>query len=181
MFNNSPSYFSRTRKQEQNVKLFPIKSRSLQCMLGRILNYKLSLTSFDKYKFHIALAFCFLFLLSGCKSAELRSLEDSASLIQLTTGREVNRSLQDKGEVFGKPVYAEVDIDYEPIDNHTKREVYEEIVEILNKNQWERDEVNIVPDFFSASLKQDDFKLLISVLIRSSENLVRVEIVNRNR
>jgi hypothetical protein len=90
------------------------------------------------YKICIALAFGVLLLLSGCNSAKLQALENSVSIIKLTTGREISRSLTDDGTGFlGKPTYAKVLIVYEPIDNHTKLEVLEEIGAVLKINNWE--------------------------------------------
>ena len=127
-----------------------------------------------------ALAFGVLLFLSGCKSAELKALENSASIIQLTTGREISRSLKDKAVVLAKQQYAEVTIKYEPINNYTRRDVYDEIVGILEKNNWKRDAVNVVPDFYSGSLTQGYSKLLVSVGINPDKNQVIVEFVNRS-
>jgi hypothetical protein len=130
---------------------------------------------------YIALAFGILFFLSGCKSAELITLESAASIIQLQTGREVSRSLEDKDVVLGKPVYAKIQIEYEPINPYTKEDVYEEIVAILEENHWERDKDNIVPDAVSGSLQQGDFKILTTVLIQPDKNLVTLYMeVHRN-
>jgi len=88
--------------------------------------------------------------------------------------------VQDKGEALGKPVYAELRIEYEPAGSFTKKEVYEEIVNTLNENNWKRDEWNIVPDYYSGSIEEDKYTLLVSVLIRSDEDRVSVTFVNRN-
>lgn len=130
------------------------------------------------------LAFAILSLLSGCritKSAQLRELENLVSVIQLTTGREVSRSLQDKDVALGKPVLAEIYIEYEPINNYTKKEVYDEIVAILKKNNWKGDEWNIVPDYFSASLKEENVTILAKVRLHSDENLVSIRMTNLDR
>ncbi len=90
------------------------------------------------YKSCIALAFGVLFFLSGCNSAKLQALENSVSTVELTTGREVRRSLTDehRGFITGGIYDPEVLIVYEPIDNHTKQEVFEEIGAVLKKNNW---------------------------------------------
>jgi len=85
----------------------------------------------------LASVFGVLLFLSGCgiiKSAELQALEDAASVLQLTTGREVSRSLRDKGTALGKPVYAEIIIEYEPVNSHTRKEVFDEIITMAH---WE--------------------------------------------
>jgi hypothetical protein len=136
------------------------------------------------HRIHIVLIFGVLLFLGGCrlvKSAELRALEDVASVLQLTTGREVKRWTQDKGTALGKPVYAEIYIEYEPIYNYSKKEVYDEIIAILERNNWERDEWNIDPDYFNASLKKNNITLIAGVLIRSEKNLVTVRMTNRDR
>jgi len=89
-------------------------------------------------------------------------------------GREVSRSLEDKDTVLGKPVYAKIRIQYEPINQYTKEDVFDEIVAILKKNSWEMNAENIVPDAFSASLQQGSLKILTTVLIDPDENLVTV-------
>ena len=63
----------------------------------------------NKNKFYIfALALGILFFLSGCKSAQLKTLENEVSIIQLITGREVSRSVRDKHAGFTGPIYAEI-------------------------------------------------------------------------
>ena len=136
------------------------------------------------YKAYFALALGVLLFLSACTSSELKELEEAASIIQLQTGREVNRSVRDKDVVLGKPVHAEMRIDYEPINNYTMKEVYDEIVAILEKNNWEGEECNGCNyDAFSASLQQDHryIPLSATVLVDSDKNLVRIYLKNRNR
>ena len=113
-----------------------------------------------------------LFLLSGCKSAELKAMENSASVIQLTTGREVSRSLIEKDWGFTGPIYPQVIIVYEPINRYAKKEVLDEIVTILEKNNWERYEWSTTPDSFGGSLRQDRFEISIGVSIDSNKNHV---------
>jgi hypothetical protein len=128
--------------------------------------------------FIVLLVFGILFFLSGCsliKSSQLRAIEDAASVLQLTTGREVERWTQDKGTALGKPIYAQVLIVYEPINNHTKKEVFDEIVAILEKNNWESEPVT-VPDYFRATLQQGQFKISTRVSIGLDKNLVTIVI-----
>lgn len=126
------------------------------------------------YISYIILALGILFFFSGCKSAELKTLESTVSTLQPQMGREVSRSLEDKDTVLGKPVYAKIRIQYEPINQYTKEDVFDEIVAILKKNSWEMNAENIVPDAFSASLQQGSLKILTTVLIDPDENLVTV-------
>ena len=104
------------------------------------------------YKSYIVLALGVLLFLSGCKSAGLKALENLVSNMQLTTGREVERYLQDNGRGFitGEIYYPEVCIVYEPINNYTKKDVYYEIVTILKKNNWQY-KVSTTPDYFRAT------------------------------
>ncbi len=131
----------------------------------------------NKKKRHIFLLACgVLLFLSGCriiKSAKLQALENAGSVLQLKTGQEVRRSLQDEGTALGKPVYAKIIIEYEPINNHTRKEVYDEIVAILERNNWESESVT-VPDYFKATLQQGQFEMLGSVTIDPSRNLIIV-------
>ena len=132
----------------------------------------------NKNKLYIlALAFGVLLFLSGCKSAELKAMEDSASVIQLTTGHEVARSLREKDWGFTGPIYPQVIIVYEPINNYTKKEVYDEIVTILEKNNWERYEWSTTPDSFSGSLRQDQFEISIGVTISLNKNHVVIALI----
>jgi hypothetical protein len=121
-----------------------------------------------------ALSVGVLLFFSGCKSADLKALDSAVAIIQLQKGGEVSRSYRDKDVVLGKPIYAKARIAYEPINNYNKKEVFDEIVAILGKNNWERDEWNIVPNAFKASLQQGDFKILTTVLLHLDKNLVTV-------
>jgi hypothetical protein len=127
-------------------------------------------------KIHIlAFAFGVLFVLSGCgiiKSAELQAIENSASVLQLTTGREVRRSLRDKDWGFSGPIYPKITIVYESINSHTEKEVYDEIVAILKKNNWEGDEPVTGRDYFAATFQQDGFDISTGVSIDENKNLV---------
>ncbi len=122
----------------------------------------------------VALVISVLLFLSGCKSAELKTMENSASVIQLTTGREVRRSLIDKQRGFTGPIYPEITIVYEPINNHTKKEVYDEIVAILKKNSWVGSEPLINNDFFKATLQQGSFEITADVASGLNENHVTI-------
>jgi hypothetical protein len=111
------------------------------------------------------------------KSAQLQELESLTSIIQLNTGREVSQWYQDTEAGFTGPIYAKARIEYEPIDNYTKEEVYNEIVSILIENGWEGEECNGCSSAsFGASLQQDDYPIPINatVLIRSDERLVSI-------
>ena len=111
------------------------------------------------------------------KSAQLQELESLASIIQLNTGRELSRSYQDTEAGFTGPIYAELRINYEPIDNYTKEEVYNEIVFILIENGWEGEECDGCSSAsFSASLQRDDYPIPINaiVLVPSDEFIVSI-------
>jgi len=88
------------------------------------------------YKNYIVLAIGILFFLSGCeiKSAQVERMEKLASIMQLATGREVGRRLQNAEPGLTGPTIAQILIEYEPINNYTKKDVYNEIVAILKKN-----------------------------------------------
>ncbi|VAW35517.1 hypothetical protein MNBD_CHLOROFLEXI01-2376 [hydrothermal vent metagenome] len=133
------------------------------------------------YKSYIALAIGVLIFLGGCeiKSPELTAmLESSASTTQLTTGREVSRRYQDSAKpLLGKPDRPEVRIEYEPINNYTKEDVYDEIVASLDENNWATEEVYIIRSgYYRASLPQDGFSILATVNIQSDRNIVSVRL-----
>lgn len=137
-----------------------------------------NIITFTLSKSYIALAFGILLFLSGCgmtKSADLREVENSASIIQLKTGREIERYASDKisGPLVVSPTYPKVLIQYEPLNNYTKKEVFDEIVAILTQNNW-KVERSAVSDYFEASLLQGQCRMLTSVLIET--NIVTVVI-----
>jgi hypothetical protein len=118
-----------------------------------------------------------LLFLSGCKSAELQAIEDAASVLQLTKGNEVRRSLQDGGTAMGKPVYPEILIIYEPINNYTLEDVYAEIVATLEKNDWEGSEPVTGRDYFEATLQKGQFKISTGVSINPRTNHIVVDMI----
>jgi len=126
----------------------------------------------------VTVIFLMLFL-SGCKSAELQAIENSASVLQITTGREVNKWTHDKGVTLGKPVDAKILIVYEPINNHTRKEVYEEIVAILEKNNWMGSEPNTGRDYFVATLQQGSFEISTEVVIGEIKNIATIRMTIR--
>ena len=128
--------------------------------------------------FAIVISLLTLLFLSGC-SADLQRIKKSASTLQLKTGREIKRSTHD--ESWGPFVIsiqrAEVFIKYEPLNGYTTKEVFDEIVAILKKNNWEEDESYIVPDAFWASLQQQgQYDLYTSVVIESNKKIVSISI-----
>lgn len=127
----------------------------------------------SRKKLYVFLLVCSaLLFLSGCKSAELKALEDSASVIQLTTGQEVRRWARDKDWGFSGPIYPKVTIVYEPLNNYTKEEVYDEIITVLKKNNWEGSEPVTGRDYFDATLQQGGFEISTGVSVDENKNLV---------
>ncbi|MBN2094029.1 MAG: hypothetical protein JW740_01530 [Candidatus Zambryskibacteria bacterium] len=160
-------------------------------LICRYLNHKIIIYNPNAMKKSLILAPVFgvlllgvLLFLNGCrifKSVELRELEDLVSVIQLTTGKEISRSVRDKGTELGRsPIYAEIYLKYRPINDYTKNEVYQEIIEILERRGWKADDWNIVPDFFSASLKSKDnvHTITAGVRLHSDANLVSVRVTH---
>lgn len=130
----------------------------------------------------IALVVGVMLLLGGCKakSAELQTLENAAAIIQPRTGQEADRLLHDKRSgILAKPSYAEIYLEYEPVKDHTKREVFEEIRVSLLQNQWMGGNETIIPDYFTATTKQENSTLIVTVLIVSDKNLVVVKFINQ--
>ena len=148
-----------------------------------MLNYEL-LRRFQKnnHNFAIfALTFALLLCLSGCgiKSSRLRAVEDSAAIIQPTTGHEVYRHTEDRGKTFVRTINANIFIKYEPANDYTTEDVYKEIVAILEENNWKRYESNKdQTNNFRASSRQGSYPLSIRVSISSNQNLVTVRIEN---
>ena len=131
-------------------------------------------------KNHIAVLFSFLILLGGCKtqSEELKAmLASRISTFQPSTGNEVRRSYQDKGVTLGKPIPAEVIIEYKPIGNYTVGDVYDEIVKTLLHQHWQKEELSTYqPGFFIASLSQEGFIIKASVNIQPDRGIVSIRL-----
>jgi hypothetical protein len=130
-----------------------------------------------RFIFGLLTVILLMFLLSKCKSNELRAIEYAASTLQITTGQEVDRWTHDKGTALGKPVYPEIFITYEPINNYTKEEVYEEIVTILKKNNWVGRQPITGSDYFRATLQQGSFEISTKVVVGRIKNIVTISIV----
>jgi hypothetical protein len=104
-------------------------------------------------------------------------LESSAATVQLITGQEINRYTQDREikPLLGKPKQPEVRIDYEPTSNYTKEDVYNEIVGILEKNNWEKEELSVSQfGYFKASLSKENFTIVVEVVIHPEMNIVSI-------
>jgi hypothetical protein len=84
-------------------------------------------------------------------------LANPVANMQLITARETYRFQEDKDKVLGKPVYAKVRVEYEPIDNYTKGDVYDEIVEIVEKSGWERDSYSADRDDYYSGLQYYEY------------------------
>jgi hypothetical protein len=115
-----------------------------------------------------------IYLKVTAKSAELTAMiENPVTTTPLVTAREVRRWEHDKGQSLGKPLYAEVTVEYEPVNNYTKVDVFNEIIGVLNKNNWQKKELIIAqPDYYKAILPQEDFIIEASVLIHDDRNSV---------
>jgi formylglycine-generating enzyme required for sulfatase activity len=126
------------------------------------------------------LAFGVLLCLSGCifKSPKLQTLENTIATIQPTKGHEIDRYTRDEGTSLGKPVYAEVLIVYEPNEHYTKKDVLDEIVAILEKNNWKREDTHS-PGAFIGTLRQDQFIITVTAAIFSKENRVSLSMSGR--
>jgi len=110
------------------------------------------------------------------QSKELKAmLNTSATTMSLTTGIEVRRSVQDNGTTLGKPVYADVIIEYKPTSNYTEKDVYDEILETLLNEHWQKEDLNSdQPGFFIASLPQDGFIIEASVSTQPDRGIVSI-------
>ncbi|MBP9836401.1 MAG: hypothetical protein KBC78_01050 [Candidatus Pacebacteria bacterium] len=125
----------------------------------------------------------FSLFVAGCniKSKELKTiLASSAVSMELSTAHEIKQIIQDKEVSLGKPIYAEVRIQYEPIGQHTKEDVFREIVAILEKDQWQRSEMGIDDRYYVATLNKDSFPLLTEVFNNKENTFVSLHIINRS-
>lgn len=126
------------------------------------------------------LVLLFLFSVGGCKaeSAELRAMSDaSVATEHLITGTEISRRAQDQETkpLLGKPKQPELRIEYEPINNYTKEDVFDEVVGILKKDGWVSNTER--SGYFTASLAQEYFTIMAEVLVHSKYNIVSVTFV----
>ena len=125
--------------------------------------------------------FVLLFSVRGCKSAELKTLEEEISVLQLKTAEEIDRDAQDKSRGIMGYLDAEIYVEYRPLENYSQRDVYKEIILRLKNNHWVEDECDWCDDkYFRASLSQMPYPipLSIEVLEHPEENLVSVYIIN---
>ena len=100
--------------------------------------------------------------------------------MELSTAHEIKQIIQDNEVSLGKPIYAEVRIQYEPIGQHTKEDVFREIVAILEKDQWQRSEMGIDDRYYVATLNKDSFPLLTEVFNNKENTFVSLHIINRS-
>jgi hypothetical protein len=157
---------------------FRMISRKLKLLFRGVVNAVRQ--KLDVQRGPVALVICITLLLGGCamQSKELKAmLESSVPTTQLTMGREVNRSYQDRGVTLGKPIPAEVRIKYEPKGNYTESDVFDEIIGILEQDSWEREELSVdEPGFYRASLLQDGFLIRATVHIQKDGTIVSVRL-----
>lgn len=115
------------------------------------------------------------------KSDQLQELENLSSVVQLKTGHEINRWLKDKEYGFTGPVYAEIRVEYEPINDYTKEDVYYEIVDILKNNGWQGDSCKgcVLPSYM-ISLEQKSYPIPITgtVMVHSDENIISISMMH---
>ena len=107
---------------------------------------------------------------SSFKSCHLQALDNFASAVELTTGREIRRDREDysQGFITGGTYPPEVTIYYKPIDNHTKQEVFEEIRVVLKKYKWK--EYDYAPSHYY--LRYDENNIEFRIYIDPDENYV---------
>ena len=127
------------------------------------------------------LIFILLFSVSGCKaeSTELSAISGtSVATAQLTKGRELSRQSQDREThpLIGKPKQPEMRIEYEPINDYVKEDVFNEIVDILKNDGWTSNTERV--GYFTASLPQGNFTIIAEVLVHSQDNIVSVTLVS---
>lgn len=142
---------------------------------------------FPKTRFYIfAFALGILFMLSGCKSAQLKELEALASSIQPPMGQEVSRISRDTSPAitgFG-PTPAKIYIEYGPINNHTKEELYDEIVTILEENGGEGrvcDACSSVSFFADLPRGDSPGSIKTIIIIHPDKNLVSISMQHPTR
>lgn len=132
--------------------------------------------TFNKYLIVALCGILILFLGNKylVKSNELRAILATPIVTSpLTTGYEVERFVSDKGVTLGMPVYPEVLIVYEPKDDYTQRDVFDEVIGILEKDKWEKKELNAPnPEYYKASLPQNGFSIGAEVSTSSDRNTV---------
>jgi len=110
------------------------------------------------------------------QSNELKAMLDtSVSSMSLTTGTEVRRSIEDNNTTLGKPIAARVIIEYKPKDNYSEKDVFDEIVQNLLDEHWQKEDLNTnQPGFFIASLSQDAFIIEAAVSSQPDRGIVSI-------
>ena len=111
------------------------------------------------------------------KSAELRAMEAFVPTIKLVKGQETKRYFQDDDlkPFIGKPKFAEYEIEYEPKTNYTKEDVYQELINTLSSNNWQKEELASPQyGYYRTILPKKGFTLLAKVYIHPELNIVRI-------
>ncbi len=111
----------------------------------------------SQYFILLLLEFLVILVFSGVQKTKSEGLKamlaNPVANMQLTTAREVRRYQMDKDKTLGKPGYAEILVIYEPIDNNTQGDVYDEIVGNIENSGWERDSYSAErDDYYSGAL-----------------------------
>ncbi len=147
----------------------------------KISKLKLSSTTILILAFFGVLIF---FSMQKPESAGMKAmLANPVANMQLTTAREIKRFQRDKDTVLGKPIYAEILVEYEPVGNNTQGDVYDEIVGIIKKSGWEKEDVTsgLEGKYYKAETRYGSFgkHLRIRVATDSQSSSVSLKIVAR--
>jgi len=91
-------------------------------------------------------------------------LESPAADLQLLTAQEVERLHEDTSISLGTRYRAETRIKYKPVDGHTKEDVFNEIVDLLENSGWNKESSqDIFGGYYRASLPYNTYQKSVYV------------------
>jgi hypothetical protein len=114
-------------------------------------------------------------------SKELEAiLKSTVANAQLTTGREVERSYNDKknGTFYRKPVRAELRQDVEPTGSNTKEDVFKEVVGLTQSSGWKRVDSGSQSGHYSALLSGGSFSLMVEIFNHSDSSSIGIRVTH---
>ncbi|MEM9775065.1 MAG: hypothetical protein AAF902_10825 [Chloroflexota bacterium] len=113
------------------------------------------------------------------ESKELTAIrEDRITNAVFLTGTEINRTYQDQeNTLLGKPIRAQMRVEFEPTANYSSSDVFNEIVSKFEVEGWHANELSTQSDYFTATLQKGDFSLLGEVYINHHTNIVGIHML----
>jgi hypothetical protein len=110
-------------------------------------------------------------------NSKLEKLEEVALKIKPTNGFELSRSVTKDGVILGKPRYAEVVIEFEPLENADSSMLYDELVVNLSSNNFQQS--SFTQDFYKGIINQGFNQIHVTVIITNELQNVQLSLTYR--